>query len=205
MSSISNKLMQYIGNIVSDIKLDDNVGIFHVTSNLEDIIMGIPTLVVGWSKVKQLFDNVSILKWEIDANTYWTFSKYERRNRLNEDLIKFKNLCVDRTIKGLTYVYFNSLISSKYKKSLMLNSLNDGFEKKLLIWNDMCYICWRDIKFILGISMRDVEYEGKERQFFIETMKSIGGMTQVGYDDNKNKEALKLFYNKNYALSYLFD
>lgn len=197
--------MQYIGNIVSDIKLDDNVGIFHVTSNLEDIIMGIPTLVVGWSKVKQLFDNVSILKWEIDANTYWTFSKYERRNRLNEDLIKFKNLCVDRTIKGLTYVYFNSLISSKYKKSLMLNSLNDGFEKKLLIWNDMCYICWRDIKFILGISMRDVEYEGKERQFFIETMKSIGGMTQVGYDDNKNKEALKLFYNKNYALSYLFD
>lgn len=197
--------MQYIGNIVSDIKLDDNVGIFHVTSNLEDIIMGIPTLVVGWSKVKQLFDNVSILKWEIDANTYWTFSKYERRNRLNEDLIKFKNLCVDRTIKGLTYVYFNSLISSKYKKSLMLNSLNDGFEKKLLIWNDMCYICWRDIKFILGISMRDVEYEGKERKFFIETMKSIGGMTQVGYDDNTNKDALKLFYNKNYALSYLFD
>ena len=197
--------MQYIGNIVSDIKLDDNVGIFHVTSNLEDIIMGIPTLVVGWSKVKQLFDNVSILKWEIDPNTYWTFSKYERRNRLNEDLIKFKNLCVDRTIKGLTYVYFNSLISSKYKKSLMLNSLNDGFEKKLLIWNDMCYICWRDIKFILGISMRDVEYEGKERQFFIETMKSIGGMNQVGYDDNKNKDALKLFYNKNYALSYLFD
>lgn len=197
--------MQYIGNIVSDIKLDDNVGIFHVTSNLEDIIMGIPTLVVGWSKVKQLFDHVSILKWEIDTNTYWTFSKYERRNRLNEDLIKFKNLCVDRTIKGLTYVYFNSLISSKYKKSLMLNSLNDGFEKKLLIWNDMCYICWRDIKFILGISMRDVEYEGKERQFFIETMKSIGGMTQVGYDDNKNKDALKLFYNKNYALSYLFD
>lgn len=197
--------MQYIGNIVSDIKLDDNVGIFHVTSNLEDIIMGIPTLVVGWSKVKQLFDNVSILKWEIDPNTYWTFSKYERRNRLNEDLIKFKNLCVDRTIKGLTYVYFNSLISSKYKKSLMLNSLNDGFEKKLLIWNDMCYICWRDIKFILGISMRDVEYEGKERQFFIETMKSIDGMTQVGYDDNKNKDALKLFYNKNYALSYLFD
>ena len=197
--------MQYIGNIVSDIKLDDNVGIFHVTSNLEDIIMGIPTLVVGWSKVKQLFDNVSILKWEIDANTYWTFSKYERRNRLNEDLIKFKNLCVDRTIKGLTYVYFDSLISSKYKKSLMLNSLNDGFEKKLLIWNDMCYICWRDIKFILGISMRDVEYEGKERQFFIEAMKSIGGMTQVGYDDNKNKDALKLFYNKNYALSYLFD
>ena len=197
--------MQYIGNIVSDIKLDDNVGIFHVTSNLEDIIMGIPTLVVGWSKVKQLFDNVSILKWEIDPNTYWTFSKYERRNRLNEDLIKFKNICVDRTIKGLTYVYFNSLISSKYKKSLMLNSLNDGFEKKLLIWNDMCYICWRDIKFILGISMRDVEYEGKERQFFIETMKSIDGMTQVGYDDNKNKDALKLFYNKNYALSYLFD
>ena len=197
--------MQYIGNIVSDIKLDDNVGIFHVTSNLEDIIMGIPTLVVGWSKVKQLFDNVSILKWEIDPNTYWTFSKYERRNRLNEDLIKFKNLCVDRTIKGLTYVYFNSLISSKYKKSLMLNSLNDGFEKKLLIWNDMCYICWRDIKFILGISMRDVEYEGKERQFFIETMKSIDGMTQVGYDDNKNKDDLKLFYNKNYALSYLFD
>lgn len=197
--------MQYIGNIVSDIKLDDNVGIFHVTSNLEDIIMGIPTLVVGWSKVKQLFDNVSILKWEIDPNTYWTFSKYERRNRLNEDLIKFKNLCVDRTIKGLTYVYFNSLISSKYKKSLMLNSLNDGFEKKLLIWNDMCYICWCDIKFILGISLRDVEYEGKERQFFIETMKSIGGMTQVGYDDNKNKDALKLFYNKNYALSYLFD
>lgn len=197
--------MQYIGNIVSDIKLDDNVGIFHVTSNLEDIIMGIPTLVAGWSKVKQLFDNVSILKWEIDPNTYWTFSKYERRNRLNEDLIKFKNLCVDRTIKGLTYVYFNSLISSKYKKSLMLNSLNDGFEKKLLIWNDMCYICWRDIKFILGISMRDVEYEGKERQFFIEAMKSIGGMTQVGYDDNKNKDALKLFYNKNYALSYLFD
>ena len=87
----------------------------------------------------------------------------------------------------------------------MLNSLNDGFEKKLLIWNDMCYICWRDIKFILGISMRDVEYEGKERQFFIETMKSIDGMTQVGYDDNKNKDALKLFYNKNYALSYLFD
>ena len=197
--------MQYIGNIVSDIKLDDNVGIFHVTSNLEDIIMGIPTLVVGWSKVKQLFDNVSILKWEIDPNTYWTFSKYERRNRLNEDLIKFKNLCVDRTIKGLTYVYFNSLISSKYKKSLMLNSLNDGFEKNLLIWNDMCYICWREIKFILGISMRDVEYEGKERQFFIETMKSIGGMIQVGYDDNKNKDALKLFYNKNYALSYLFD
>ena len=39
----------------------------------------LPTLIVGWERVKKLYPKASILKKKIKDNLYWTFSPTEKR------------------------------------------------------------------------------------------------------------------------------
>ncbi len=62
----------YLGNIVTSSKIEDTN--FKVCRKVETIKEGLPTLIVGWDKTKEIYgDRVSILHKQIDENTYRTF------------------------------------------------------------------------------------------------------------------------------------
>ena len=72
--------MKFIANILTD-KPFTNAELYNVVSDKNNLIDGIPTLVIGWEYTKKMFNNANILDWEIDRNTYWTYGKREKRNK----------------------------------------------------------------------------------------------------------------------------
>jgi hypothetical protein len=70
--------MKYIGNIVTKSKIEVS-SFFNVTSDFNSIDTNTPTLIIGWSYVKELFPEQDILNEKINDNVLWTFSKREKR------------------------------------------------------------------------------------------------------------------------------
>ena len=102
--------MKFIANILTD-KPFTNAELYNVVSDKNNLIDGIPTLVIGWEYTKKMFNNASILDWEIDRNTYWTYGKREKRNRYEENLERFRQMSITRFIKSVNYRYSNILIA----------------------------------------------------------------------------------------------
>jgi len=50
---------------------------------------GIPTLIVGWSNVKQIFEGHRISKRKISENIFWVYSSIEDKKNTIEDTRKF--------------------------------------------------------------------------------------------------------------------
>ena len=80
-----------IGNIVSRSKI--NVGSeFNVVESINDIILtDLPTLIVGYDVVLNLYqdEDINLLNRKINGNIYWTFKKNVKRNLYQLDLENF--------------------------------------------------------------------------------------------------------------------
>ena len=72
--------MKPIANILTD-KTFVNDGIYNVVNDINKLISGIPTLVIGWEYTKLFYPEANILNWEINSDTYWCFGRRERGQR----------------------------------------------------------------------------------------------------------------------------
>tara|TARA_Y100000389_G_scaffold198328_1_gene234655 strand:+ start:4792 stop:5421 length:630 start_codon:yes stop_codon:yes gene_type:complete len=79
-----------------------------ISTDIREDHMKLPTLVVGWSTVKENFKDVSILSKVITppkegerGGIYWTFSKAEKRGIYEENLKEFKEKCYEDYIKKI--------------------------------------------------------------------------------------------------------
>ena len=91
--------MRFLGNILTNRKFED-CEFYNVVDKKEDLIINIPTLVIGWEFTKTLYPNANIISWEIENDIYWTFNNRERRQSYEEIIVKFKKLVVNRFIKS---------------------------------------------------------------------------------------------------------
>lgn len=161
--------MKPIANIFTNKPFMDNE-IYNVAKSKVDLIDGLPTLVIGWDFTKQNYPNANILSWEIESNIYWTYGKREKRNRFEENLENFQNLSIKELIKAVKYKFLNVLTSSEEDKRDVYNIILSEVPCNVYIGNDMVYI-WDGIKSeIIGLSLRDMEYEGKNPKPFISAM-----------------------------------
>jgi hypothetical protein len=99
-----------VGNIVNcEDKIDER---YFDCLSIEEFLGNepskLPTLIVGWSTVKENFDDVSILSKMITPPTddgyggiYWTFSRSEKRGIYEENLKEFKEKCYTDLIKEI--------------------------------------------------------------------------------------------------------
>lgn len=69
--------MRYIGNIITNSSIETSK-FFNVVSDLKNIDISIPTLIIGWDNVKKLYPEQNILNNKINENISWTFSKREK-------------------------------------------------------------------------------------------------------------------------------
>jgi len=150
--------MKYIANILTDKKFDD-CKFYNVVNKKEDIIVGLPTLVIGWEFTKTLYPETNITSWEIDKDTYWTFGNRERRQRYEETLIKFRTLAINRIVKSVKYKYISAIEGNG------LEALLDNFSDfNLYIYNNMVYITGKDTikhgSYVYGFSIKEYEYMG---------------------------------------------
>lgn len=192
--------MKFIANILTD-KPFVNTELYNVVNDKDNLIDGIPTLVIGWEYTKKMYENANILEWEIDRNTYWTYGKREKRNRYEENLEKFRELALYRFIKSVKYSYFNILISSNEEKEYVW-SLIDTNGTYVYLNNDMVYAFDEQENKVIGFSLRDIDYLKKDRKKVLSKIYSNTNLIEV--KDNLSWETKNALRNYSYVIPFLW-
>lgn len=195
--------MKYIANILTNKKFNDNT-LYNVVDCKENLIENIPTLVIGWEYTKKMFKNANILNWEIDENTFWTYGNRERRSKYEENLEKFKNLALTRLVKSVKYEFLNLLTITKEDRE-KLCSLVVGGNINIHINNDIIYILKPETSIVIGMSLRDVDYMGKDRKEFLSYFYKNKDNNIISLTDTNIPYDIKnALYKHSYAIPYLF-
>ena len=196
--------MKFIANILTD-KPFTNAELYNVVSDKNNLIDGIPTLVIGWEYTKKMFNNASILDWEIDRNTYWTYGKREKRNRYEENLERFRQMSITRFIKSVNYRYSNILIADDDEKKYIFSLLeNDKDVLYAYLSNDMVYLFDNIDNSVIGFSLRDIDYLGKDRKRVLSKIYYNKNVQLIDIKDCLTWETKNALRNCGYVIPYLW-
>lgn len=195
--------MRFLANILTTTKFPEK-DYYNIVKTKEELINNIPTLIVGWNTVNQLFDNVSILDWKIDDNTYWTFGRRERGEKYEENIKKFENLVINRLKRSVEYIYFNVLTENDNKKKELLSVLLNNINKNVYIDNNILFFCCENSEKVYGLSLTDIEYEGLDRTKFLSKVLRCESVKLIKNEDTLNSNIRYELYNLPYMIPYLF-
>lgn len=192
----------YLANILTSENFEDKK-FYNVVSNEGDLIEGIPTLIIGREKAKELYPNAPILDWKINDEVYWTYGKRVRRERNEDDIKKFKKLMLERLIKGADYWFFNVLTATKEEKIKFNITLMDSTRKVVLISGDMAYIYYVDTHETIGVSLYDIDYSGVGRDKILKLFERNKSIKIINERDFISYETRDIITNKKYIIPYL--
>jgi len=115
----------YIGNIVSQVDIKVNK-LFNLTSDINNIIPELPTLIIGWEFTKSIYgeNKPSILDKEITESLWWTFTRKERRVDYEEDYKLFIEKCIEYVSNKILYEFLNILTGRKSLIKELIKKLN---------------------------------------------------------------------------------
>ncbi len=194
----------FIGNIITTSKIEDEN--FKVCRKIETIQEGLPTLIIGWDKTKEIYgDKVSILHKEISDDTFWTFSPKERKVDYDNDLESFFSMCYSKMGEKLHYIYVDLIHDSKKKIKKIIRKIYSL--KNPIIYinkNRMVYIYSEGM--IFGIDLEIVEYLGIKRDKVITKLRNLSGCRFIDTEIfNKYKGIMTKINNKVRLIPYLYD
>lgn len=158
-----------VANIVSNNKINVSND-FNVVQSINDIVEGLPTLIVGFDYVNKNYPDFDILDKKISENLYWTFKKTERRDKYEEDLNWFMVNSYNDLIKNISYIFIDPL---QYKSKILWKILRKLSKIEELISyenGDMIYIYGE--KYIFGVDLKLLEYIGFKRHKIKHLIKS---------------------------------
>jgi len=146
-----------IANIVSTHSVNVSKA-FNIVGSMDEIIHGIPTLILGFYYVNNNYPDFDILERKLGENLYWTFKKTERRDKYEEDLRWFVNLVVSQLFDKISYVFVDVIQFSDITiKKIVKKFFN--MENKISYQNgQMIYIYAENI--ILGIDLKLLRFVG---------------------------------------------
>ena len=144
-----------IGNIVTsnDLKVDEN---FNVVDSLDNIIEGIPTLLVGIDNAKKKSDKLNYIERQLDDNTFWTFTKKEKRVLFEEDLFYFIENSYKHLTEKINYVFVDAILFDNTKMKGIFDEISKNDNNITFITNEMVYIyCCNKI---FGIDLKQINH-----------------------------------------------
>jgi len=194
--------MKYIANVLTTEKFDENT-YYNVVSDEHDLIEGIPTLIIGWEKTKELYPDASILDWKVKDDVYWTYGRRVKRERNETDIKNFKKLMLSSIIEKADYWFFNVLTADKEEKIKFNIALSDSRRKYVLVSGDMAYVFFPETSETIGISLYDIDYSGVGRDKILNTFKRNTSTTMVNERDFISYETRDLINNKKFIIPYL--
>ncbi len=191
-----------IGNIVSSSVIKEEN--FNLFDEIESIDNSLPTLIIGWNKIKEIFGNkISILNKKISYNLFWTFLPKERRVDYDDDINKFKKICIDRFGNELSYVYIDPIHdkSKKIKKILKkIYSLEESIS--YITDKNMLYILGDNI--IFGVDLNITEFMGIQNDKIITRIHNLTNSVLIDNEIfNKCKEFIKKLDNDYKLVPYV--
>lgn len=192
----------YFGNIVTEknIQLEGFVNF----SKIDDVDNDLPTIIIGWSLVKQLYgDKVSILHKNISTKIFWTFSEKERKVDFEVDVENFKEYCYNNFGENIPYVYLDFLYGKKNINKKIIKKILSLKESTIYITdNEMVYIYGENILF--GIDLNVVNYFNDKKFKVLNKLKSLKDCVLVDSKIfNKYRDFLYKIKNKKRLIPYI--
>lgn len=158
--------MRYIGNIITNSSIETSK-FFNVVSDLKNIDISIPTLIIGWDNVKKLYPEQNILNNKINENISWTFSKREKRYQYEKDLKKFIENVVKEINDKINYHFFNYLLASETRRKSFIDYIKNG-ESSIYYNSKFLYAYNANDSITIGVSLKDLFYIGINPKFLID-------------------------------------
>jgi len=168
-----------IGNVVckKHIKIDKNFNLIKLTN---EIIEGLPTLIVGLDNAKSFTDKISYLDRKINTNTFWTFTRLEKRDLFEEDLFYFIKFSYDELLKSANFKFIDLILSDSNEINKVFNNIKSSDRVITFSYENMVYV---HINYMIyGFDLRQVDYIGKSKNIFIDKIKD---MSDVFLSDEK--------------------
>ena len=192
--------MKYIANIVTKNKIQISE-FYNVVDDINLIDNNLPTLIIGWGIVKDIFPNQNILFKNITDNIEWTFSKREKRYQYEKDI----NMFIKKTIcfleNNVNYHFFNFILSSEIKRNNFIKYVQKG--NCSIYYNSKFLYIYNCIdKITIGISLRDLFYIGINIKNFIIDLNKNNNIiiNNIDFIDN---DALFLIKDNTKSIAYL--
>lgn len=152
------KTLKYIANILTEEPFTGDT-LYNVVSERESLVDGIPVLIIGWDITKELYPDASIIEWQVADNVYWTYGKYERREKYEENIKRFQKMALDNLRSTISYTFFDTLTESTARVDQFITFIsNPGVHKTVYLSNNMLYIFQEGFMKVIGVSLRDCEY-----------------------------------------------
>ena len=168
-----------IGNVVCErhIKIDKN---FNLIKSTDEIIKDLPTLIIGLDNAKSFTDKISYLDRKINTNTFWTFTRLEKRDLFEEDLFYFIKFSYDELLKLAKFNFIDLILSDSDEINKVFNNIKSSDRVITFSYENMVYVHINDM--IYGFDLRQVDYIGKSKNIFIDKIKD---MSNVFLSDEK--------------------
>lgn len=149
--------MKYIANILTDEPFSESE-LYNVVRDASDLVKNIPTLIIGWGKTKELYPDASIIEFKVTDNVYWTYGKYEKRDKYEVNVKKFQDLAFKKFVDSLTYLFYDIISKGPERFDKFIEMLLSNIQKTIYVSGDMMYIYPDYTTKVLGISLRDCDY-----------------------------------------------
>ena len=146
-----------IANIVSKNNIDVSQD-FNVVDSFDSIIIGIPTLIVGFDLTESLYPDFDVLDFCIEDDIYWIFKKTENRDKFNEGLELFIHKIYSNLIKDINYVFVDPILLKPKTLIKIIRKIYGINQLTTYMYNDMLYV-YGD-KIIFGIDLRLFKFIG---------------------------------------------
>ena len=133
---------------------------FNVVESMDEIIHGLPTLIVGFDYVNKHYPDFDITEYKVSENLYWVFKKTEKRDKHEEGMAWFIKKVYSDLMTSVPYIFVDFI---QYGKKPILKILQKilSIEKKYLYFHgDMLFI-YGD-KYIFGVDFVLLKYIGKD-------------------------------------------
>lgn len=133
-----------------------------VVPSVGEVPDGGKKLIVGYGNVKKLYGEVDILNHKIDETTEWTFSKTEKRDYFERDVMEFQKTLYEQIFEGSEYVFINLFSLKTTQLKHLVGVAKSESTNYYFINGDMMYMCQGTGKKVFGVSLSMARYGGIE-------------------------------------------
>ena len=166
-----------IANIVSKNNIDVSQD-FNVVDSFDNIIIGIPTLIVGFDLTESLYPEFDVLEFCVEDDIYWIFKKTENRDKFNEGLELFINKIYSDLIKDINYVFVDPILLKPKTLIKIIRKIYSINQLTTYMYNDMLYV-YGD-KIIFGIDLRLFKFIGFDVEKIKDKINQLSTVFLVG-------------------------
>lgn len=191
--------MRKIANILANNKKNPFGEIFNVVQVYEDLMVGIPTLIIGLENAKKYIDGFNIIDKQY-GDVWWTFKKTERRCEYEDDIMAFYNYAILHEMEKNQYIYIDILNYGYNKAKKILNFFNSSDKKYVFLTknSNFMFVYCEKYNAVFGLSLELCEYLGYEKNRIYKLMRNCEYVKNTKFIIPEIKKAMG--YNTHYIL-----